>query len=72
MNKGVDRVLELECEQGGTFTKIADESQYVQYSWTPSSEYISIENRLKFSPTPEQNREGKAIWLTEIVYHYDC
>ncbi len=73
---GTDRVLSLKSEvngdEEGIFTKIADEASYVQWSWKRDNAdgYLTTTDKLEFSTSMDNN--GKAIWLTEIVFHYSC
>lgn len=73
---GSDRVLSLRSEingdEKGIFTVIADEASYIQYSWKKDNEggFLTTTDEIEFSTSMDNN--GKAIWLTEIVFHYSC
>lgn len=78
LNKGdgTDRLLELTSEVNGdakgVFAVIEDTSSYIQYSWKPDNQggYITTTDELTFKAVAPIS--GKAVWVTDMVFHYMC
>ena len=76
LEKGEDRLTTLKGNYPdhttGTMTKIEDTNNYVKYHWTPEGGFLGSDTDVYFDPTEPFGTEHKALWVTEMVFYYDC
>ena len=76
LEKGSDRLTTLRGKHPdhttGTMTTIADTNNYMKYHWTPQGGYLDSDSNAYFEPDEPWGTEHKALWITEMVFYYDC
>lgn len=76
LEKGDDRLTTLKGKHPdhttGTMTEIANTNEYVKYHWTPQGGYLDSDTNAYFEPNESFGTEHKALWITEMVFYYDC
>ena len=78
LEKGSDRLTTLKGTHPdhttGTMTKIEDTNDYRKYHWTPEGGYLDSDSdsNAYFEPDEPKGTEHKALWITEMVFYYDC
>lgn len=76
---GDDRVTELKSTidgyDQGSWDKIEEvEDSFIKYSWkyNDAGDNLPDSKKVKFEPKFEHSEINKAIWCTELVFHYTC
>ena len=69
--EGWDRFTSLSAESG-TFTLLKDADTYVKYQWIPEGGFLGSDTDVNFEPGETWGKDHKAIWITEMVFYYDC
>ena len=70
-----DRILSLDASVG-KITTTSDDAETKALTWTPNNGdgYIDSNVELSFEPHNRyyEHYDGKAIWVKELTFHYDC
>ena len=76
LEKGSDRLTTLKGNypdrSTGTMTTIEDTNDYIKYHWTPEGGFLDSDTDVYFTPNESYGTEHKALWITEMVFYYDC
>lgn len=79
LEKASDRLTELSSTVGGvltgTFTTVAEGSNYVKKHWVPNNSkgYATNDEEVRFFVEGvEGGYPGKGVWVTEMSFYYDC